>query len=220
MNFRAKKMNYEFWTIIIIALVTGSFTLDNNIFKNDKNNLEVGNFMDERDGQVYTWKLLKDNKRWMSVNLNFKTQDSWCYNNNDSICTKYGRLYTWDSAQKACPNGWHLPSDKEWHQMTSYYGKAFNNKIRQEKNEEENAGEHAYKVLLNDGSSGFNAFLGGGLFPPKLFSDIDEFAGYYWTSTEASDVNSWHYVFIGFQEYLYRDYTSKNLGSSCRCVQD
>jgi uncharacterized protein (TIGR02145 family) len=32
----------------------------------------------------------------------------------------YGVLYNWDAALKACPPGWHLPSDAEWSELTDF----------------------------------------------------------------------------------------------------
>lgn len=32
----------------------------------------------------------------------------------------YGYLYNWEAAKVVCPEGWHLPSDSEWTQMTDY----------------------------------------------------------------------------------------------------
>ena len=51
---------------------------------------------------------------WMAENLNIKTDDSWCYDNKESNCQKYGRLYSWDAAMKACPSGWHLPTREDF----------------------------------------------------------------------------------------------------------
>ena len=66
----------------------------------------IGTFTDNRDGQTYKW--VKIGKQvWMSENLNHKKVDSWCYNNTASKCNQYGRLYNWEAAKDACPNGWH-----------------------------------------------------------------------------------------------------------------
>jgi len=58
-------------------------------------------------------------KRWMAENLNHqpKTGKSWCYENDTSNCGKYGRLYDWNTATKACPSGWYLPSHQEWERL-------------------------------------------------------------------------------------------------------
>ena len=47
-------------------------------------------------------------RTWMAENLNVKTDSSWCYDNDEANCKKYGRLYTFHDARKACPSGWHL----------------------------------------------------------------------------------------------------------------
>lgn len=71
-----------------------------------------GTLVDERDGQTYrTTKI--GSQVWMAENLNVDLSGSVCYGNDDENCKKYGRLYTWDVAMKACPTGWHLPYSKE-----------------------------------------------------------------------------------------------------------
>ena len=99
-------------------------------------NINYGEMTDSRDGQVY--KTVKIGTQvWMAQNLNYKTENSYCYNDSTIYCDKYGRLYTWAAAmdsvktgcgnnmkcspaypvQGACPNGWHLPSDAEWNDV-------------------------------------------------------------------------------------------------------
>ncbi|MCR4737002.1 MAG: fibrobacter succinogenes major paralogous domain-containing protein [Bacteroidales bacterium] len=34
----------------------------------------------------------------------------------------YGHLYNWKAAENVCPDGWHLPSDSEWAQLTDFLG--------------------------------------------------------------------------------------------------
>lgn len=68
---------------------------------------------DSRDGHKY--RVVKiSGKTWMVENLNIETANSYCYDDDNFNCNKYGRLYTWEAAKMACLNGWHLPSSADW----------------------------------------------------------------------------------------------------------
>ena len=76
---------------------------------------------DLRDGQVYRTVTIGD-QVWMAENLNFETDSSFCYNDSAWYCSKYGRLYTWDAARYACPQGWSLPSKVDFETLFSAVG--------------------------------------------------------------------------------------------------
>ncbi|MDR2999913.1 MAG: zinc ribbon domain-containing protein [Fibromonadaceae bacterium] len=67
-----------------------------------------GEFVDNRDGARYrTVKI--DSKIWLAENLN------------------YGKsYYSFQEAMTACPEGWHLPSFREWYELLSNAGKNSN----------------------------------------------------------------------------------------------
>lgn len=68
---------------------------------------------DSRDGKKY--QIVKfGEKIWMTENLNYATEKSRCYENEEKNCDRYGRLYTWIEAITACPKGWNLPSEDDW----------------------------------------------------------------------------------------------------------
>jgi hypothetical protein len=68
---------------------------------------------------------MADGKEWTTTNLNVNASPSYCYDDAESNCRRYGRLYTWASAQQACAmlgSGWRLPTDNDWRQMAKRYG--------------------------------------------------------------------------------------------------
>ena len=74
---------------------------------------------DPRDGQTYRIKTFTKvlpydipvAQTWMIDNLNYQAAESWCYDEDEKNCAEYGRLYSWEAAKSACPEGWHLPTD-------------------------------------------------------------------------------------------------------------
>lgn len=71
------------------------------------------NFVDQRDGKQYPI-ITIGKQHWFAKNLDYKIANSWYYNDSDSLGKIYGRLYTWDAAINACPNGWKLPNDSDF----------------------------------------------------------------------------------------------------------
>ena len=47
-------------------------------------------------------KRMADGKEWTTANLNVNTSSSYCYEDAEPNCRRYGRLYTWESAQRGC----------------------------------------------------------------------------------------------------------------------
>jgi len=59
-------------------------------------------FTDNRDGKRYNTVRISG-KTWMAENMNYQPPkgNSWCHNNDNSRCNKYGRLYDWNTAMNA-----------------------------------------------------------------------------------------------------------------------
>ena len=93
-------------------------------WKIDPSTVEKGLMTDSRDGQTYeTVKI--GTQMWMAQNLNFETTEgSYCYRDSAKYCSKYGRYYTWGAAKKACPSGWHLPTEADFKTLIGAVGGA------------------------------------------------------------------------------------------------
>lgn len=160
-------------------------------------------------------KRMADGKEWLTQNLDIKTEPSFCYDDSEANCCQYGRLYTWESAQRACQSlndGWRLPTDDEWRHMAKLYGGV--------SMDSDDKGKEAYKALLRGGSSGFNAILGGGRSPDGQYARL-EAHGVYWTASESDAASGWFYNFGKGGQALHRQSGGeKPRAFSVRCVRE
>ena len=65
----------------------------------------------------------------MAENLNYKPENvpdtsSFCLNDDQANCDKYGRYYTEKSLQGVCPQNWHLPDSTEWYEAFVAHGQS------------------------------------------------------------------------------------------------
>ncbi len=142
-------------------------------------------------GEGSTYESVKIGKQiWMAKNLNIKIKDSFCHSNFGGNCKKYGRLYTWEAAKKACPKGWHLPSDKEWKELLRHSGGY--HCLRTE--ERVGDSKKSYNFLTKKGEDSFGALLGGARGDSGRFYAITNY-GYYWSASEHPDRHAWYYTF-------------------------
>jgi len=175
-----------------------------------------GSFTDARDGKTYRTVQI-GGQTWMAENLNHQTDKSVCYANEESNCQKYGRLYYWDDAMKACPAGWHLPSDAEWTALTDFVGgrEVAGTKLKSK------TGWYtvkAYKAATDD--YGFSALPGGYGGSGGGFYNAGNY-GYWWSATEDDAGYAWLRSMSDNYEYVYRgNYNGKSRLFSLRCSQD
>ncbi len=162
-------------------------------------------FCDSRDGKYYPTVTI-GTQIWMAANLNYVTESgSWCYEDDESNCDTYGRLYDWDTAMEVCPEGWHLPGNDEWAALVNFAGGA------------EIAGSKLKSATDWDGTNdyGFNALLYGyrGM-DGNFYTDIS----HWWTATAENELayhRNVHSNYNGINELR----SSKGSGFSVRCVQ-
>lgn len=154
-------------------------------------------------GNAQNFKTVKiGNQVWMADNFNVAVPGSWYYNDDPSTSVKYGRLYSWEAAIKACPSGWHLPTEKDWNQLIEFLG-----------------GEDiAGKLLKPGGSSGFNASLGGmsGIGSYRLLNMY----GTFWSATSYDVDHAWYFYITSNSTSVTKTYFSKSYGFSVRYIRN
>ena len=152
----------------------------------------------------------------MAENLTYKiSKGSWCYDNEDSLCNKYGRLYDWNTAQKACPKGWHLPNKDEWIKLSNFLG---DNEFAGGKLKNTVEWTMPNKGATNE--SGFNALPAGARNYKNSSFDYIKNDTYYWCSNVENNESSWvSYLSFNYSK-ISTNFYSKTWGFSVRCVKD
>jgi uncharacterized protein (TIGR02145 family) len=185
-------------------------------------------FCDERDGKIYkkvTITIDGYSKTWMAENLNYAATDSRCYENNDSNCDTYGRLYNWATAmdnaassdatpsgvQGVCPDGWHLPSDAEWTALTTAVGTDPGKKLK--------ASNTLWTTNTGTDDYGFSALPGGCGVSSGSFSGVGS-GGYWWSSTQSSATFAWSRLMIGSNSNVSSYKDRESYYNSVRCLQN
>ena len=156
----------------------------------------------EYGGQTY--KAVKIGTQiWMAENLNYEAEGSKFYENNPDNGAKYGRLYTWETAMKVCPKGWHLPTNEEWDKLYCFVDGDTGSKSPYESiYESKTAGKHLKAVsgwesrdgIENLDTYGFSALPGGNGDSDGCFYGVGNY-GYWWSSSEYdSSIAYYRYV--------------------------
>ena len=175
----------------------------------------------------------------MAENLNYKTENSYCYRDSAIYCVKYGRLYTWAAAvgnteeecgfgkicnlgagivRGVCPEGWHLPSYAEWHILFTAVGaSAVGEKLRTTSgwikfgNGEDGNGSDAF---------GFSVLPTGSRNSSGFFIGVCRDAGF-WSLSEDDYIYSAHCMRLNDYDGKVSMYDcDKRNGLAVRCLKD
>lgn len=137
----------------------------------EKSRPQYGSFKDDRNG--YTYKTIKmGDLTWLAENLNYEVEGgSWCLDDKPDNCKKFGRFYTWEAVNKACPDGWRIPRYHEWQRMVNKIGQGSRGK--------------AAAALLEGGKSGLNIQIIGQRSFSGTYANFGTNSKY-WSETQAS----------------------------------
>lgn len=174
------------------------------------------------DSTEQLYKMMKfGDQTWMAENLNYETESSYCYDNNDENCTQFGRLYTWAAANEACPEGWHLPSQTEWETLiiaadgniSEYTDYNLAGLALKSAEGWDNAGNDTLAI-------GFSALPAGIKdYESDVFNGIDSYT-YFWTSTGKDTYSAYYVKLSSSNNQALIDYADKSYGYSIRCLKN
>jgi uncharacterized protein (TIGR02145 family) len=190
-----------------------------------------------KDGTAGSCKTVKiGNQTWMAENLNYtpSSGNSWCYDDKESNCNIYGRLYDWSTAmgidasynstawggrndekyKGICPEGWHLPSQAEWDTLVTYVG---GSAVAGKKLKSTYGWVNGGDGTDNHGVSA----LPGGRYSNGNFYNAGN-TGYWWTATEIGSNSAYSRGMSYSNDYVneYGYGNGKSYGLSVRCVKE
>ena len=192
--------------------------------------IEFHCIQDVRDLQYYATVKI-GTQTWMAENMNYRyvgvaykysyyevisyedDSTSWCYGGKVSNCDIYGRLYTWEAAMQACPEGWHLPNDMEWRTLWTAVGNtnAIGTKLKSASGWDDcGNGTDSYGFsVLPAGSRGYR----GDYYDAGSSGD-------FWSSSEDGSSRAYYWEFYCNSDDAYHDSRNKIIGFPVRCLQD
>ena len=188
-------------------------------------------FVDPRDG--YQYETVKIGTQvWMRKNLAFlprvcRTDDTDCglwvygFSGSDTEAARKtpeyqqsGVLYSWAEASRACPAGWHLPTDEEWQRLEIELGMS-----AAEAASSVWRGTNEGNAMKTGGGSGLDVILAGWRTSFGKFNFAGEHANF-WTATEADAQHAIERLIGASKKQIGRHTGLKGCGFSVRCVQD
>jgi uncharacterized protein (TIGR02145 family) len=151
-------------TRLLMSVVFIVLFFINAFAQHKKNEIVRDSILDSRDQKIY--KMVKiGNVTWMTENLKWECDGSFIYEDLPKNLKKYGRLYSYEASQNACPAGTRLPTKQDWDSL-KYYA------------DPKDAGDAGEK-LLKKTKPGFAATIGGYKNAKGKYVELEE-EGQFW----------------------------------------
>ena len=178
-------------------------------------------FKDDRDNKEYYYTAI-GGQDWMRQNLAWEGAGR-PFDDCNSMTDVFGRYYSWEEAQTACPDGWRLPTDADWaalqtgaeagKNIVGLAGKMmgdlyFNgNKMW----------EYWREVKISDEFL-FSA-MPAGYCVGNIFDGLHTYAAF-WTSDESEGLGVCRYIYQDKDIVYYGRMSKTDFAASVRCVRE
>ena len=157
-----------------------------------------------------------DDRKWTDL-----SSGAWChYENDPKYEVPYGKLYNWytvNDPRKACPAGWHVPTDAEWYVLENSLGDGPGWKMKT------TTLWPPFTPPAGNGAtneSGFSGLPGGDrndLYGSFLaLGDV----GRWWSASESGAEDAWGRTLLSRYGLINGDPGGKSYGLSVRCLRD
>ncbi|MBQ3777598.1 MAG: hypothetical protein II835_05855 [Fibrobacter sp.] len=170
---------------------------------------------DDRDNRCYRTVRI-GNQTWMAENLTYRENlagGAWLLENVPGYW-KIAVFYTWRAAMNACPDGWHLPSVREWETLFIYAGGRNNYGVAIKKLKSKGGWGSPKDGGNGTDNYGFSAFPVGMIYKDGTYMNNGG-STHFWTSTSGKVA-----AFPMASDYGGFNYFSSDNGYSVRCVKD
>ena len=232
-------------SLVLISSVAFIFAAcgDDSSVTSPSEKVSLSTMTDSRDGQTYKTVTI-GSQTWLAENLNYKTDNSYCYDDKASNCSKYGRLYTWaaamDSAGKwstngngcgygsecspagrvrgVCPSGWHLPTKAEFNTLFSTVG---GQSTAGKMLKSTSGWTNSYGESSGNGTDAYSfSALSAGDRGYKGDYTYEGHGTQFWSSTEFYSNYAYGMSLCYFEGKATLPINYKNNGFSVRCIKD
>ncbi|MGH1334480.1 MAG: FISUMP domain-containing protein [Aureispira sp.] len=206
--------------LVVLIFITVTIIACNSSLKIGK---KIKTFIDPRDGESYQYVEI-ENRYWMTSNIRYNVEGSKL--NPDNPSPTYGRLYNWEQAMKACPEGWRLSRDLDWISLERkiVYNSDDRIKIKQYRGQNVKILK-SKKYWPSPGTDSLKMnILPAGSFAHGKFNNLGKVTGF-WTSTphrmggEAAKMFSYYRIIADNEQGIYYNVQGQHYYYSCRCVK-
>lgn len=179
--------------------------------------LGYGTLVDPRDGNRYST-LAVCEVTWLTQNLRYEVPG--VLKEPIELGVEYGFLYTFEQVQNACPENWHLATDKDWKALETALGMP-EEELDGTGWRGEGVGQSLKSTIEWENTEKISTAISFRALPAGYANGTQlglKKSARFWTASEANDEAVWIRELGGEEKKIKRSAGKKTEYNSCRCV--